>query len=159
MPRSDTRLMANAPDSSDFLTTMVNYWPELPDWSSLTEAQAKKAMSIRHRRRSTPIYKLEEVCLHLSAQNVLLATRKCQRDVTEQLNWDTGDVFNALRLARPSDYINSQWCEFKPASWLPCDAYEIPRCKVWDGDTADVYVKFGLKNGSLIMVVSCHFPR
>lgn len=115
-----------------------------------------------------PLYPVDEVLDLLEkhgADALRLWTTKCQRDV-QDLVLDHDDVAELLQLAlRRGQFRNAQWCQQKPCGpWAACDAYTVTRSE-WN-DAAfksldiEYYVKFALsKNGTLLLVVSCHVSR
>lgn len=147
--------MQSAPP--DTLTTVVNYWPELPPTKLGELEESARRIGIQ------PIYRLPELLAKFPAEDFLAVTRKCKDDLAE-LQWTTTHVLRALQAATSDCYRNSHWCQTSSGGkWIPCDAYVLAGQKTGDSPPrlVDVYIKFGLSSetGKAVLVVSCHEPE
>lgn len=141
--------MAAIPDK---LTTVVNYWPDLPSFSR------RPTPGERHIDRS-PVYKLDSV-KQLAQQQIFLATEKAETDI-DNLSWDDDDICAAVQSLRHSQFRGAVWCEMSKERWIPCDDYVI---QDYDDGLFDpprpfeLYLKFGVSpfTGAALLIVSCH---
>lgn len=139
--------------TSTELTSVVNYWPEMPPLIMGSIKGDVRKIGV------TPIYNLDELLKQFPVKDFLPVTRGCKDDLAE-LQWETKHILRALRAATSDCYRNSLWCQTSSSSWLPCDAYVVRNQKT--GDTparnVDVYIKIGLSRptGKAVLVVSCH---
>lgn len=130
------------------LTTVVNYWPELPDFS--------ESPSTAERRISrSAIYKLEFV-KQLPAERFHLLTRRCRVDVVENLEWDTDDIDLVIKSLSEMDFHTAEWCR-AGKKWLPCDSYVLRNFDEDEERNIDIYIKFAVSpEGDALLIVSCH---
>lgn len=140
--------------TSPELTSVVNYWPELPPLVM---------GGLRDRRIGTaPIYNLGELLKQIPENDFIPGTRDCKDDLAE-LQWEKRHILRALRAATDDCYRNSQWCQTSSSKWIPCDAYVVTNQKTGDRTPrqVDVYIKIGLSSqtGKVVLVVSCHEPE
>ncbi|GLR64673.1 hypothetical protein [Marinospirillum insulare] len=105
-----------------------------------------------------PLYCLTKVSKLLSknAENAInLATKSSRRD-TASLSWDKSDVAQHLKQAikKPGNYLGSEWAKLSEKACAACDVYRLTTLK------CEYYFKFAIhKNGSLVLVISCHLSR
>lgn len=105
-----------------------------------------------------PLYCVAEVKKLLTKKpgaSITLATKNSRRD-TANLSWDTQDVAQHLKQAvsNPSNYLNSEWAKLSEKACAACDVYRLTTLE------CEYYFKFAMhKNGSLVLVISCHLSR
>ena len=92
-----------------------------------------------------PLYGLDRVqALAGNGQRIKAVTQKCLQDVERLFAGEYDDVASLIRVLRPHDYRDSEWCECGRGSVAACDAYVVQRVEV-----APV-------SGQLVLMVSCH---
>lgn len=108
-----------------------------------------------------PLYELERVhSIIEGGHGLALWTRDCVSNVKE-LGWENSDVINLVLQLRPSNYIDSEWCENGRGAYAACDAYSI-QIKEWIEAAhkhmlVEYFVKFAInKLGTMVLTVSCH---
>lgn len=135
------------------LTIVVNFRPEQPEWHREPTDRERYI----GKQQLYDLKKLQSV--PLTGETALLTTRDCKHDVAIKLESDLEIVLDALKLLTEDNYVNSQWCRTTGKSWIPCDAYLVPKwpVKVKGSDQYNVYIKFGMsKAGKCLLIVSCH---
>lgn len=110
-----------------------------------------------------PLYPAAEVLVLLEREQLNLWTRKCQRDVTYNLNLDIAGAAEIVRDALThGQYIDSEWCVQNPSGPIAaCDAYKLKTRYFNEAAkkelSCEYYVKFAIaKSGKLLLLVSCH---
>jgi hypothetical protein len=105
-----------------------------------------------------------------SDDQCVVATDRCQKEL-DKLQWTMREVTKALLLLRPTDYVNSQWCDesvpkgaTRTPRRYPCDSYGLRILDSADEpwrrhpDAPRYYVKFSVsEEGTLCLVLlQCH---
>lgn len=105
--------MALIPDK---LTTVVNYWPDLPTFPG------RPSSGERYIGRE-PIYRLDSV-KKLAQQSIFIVTEKAEANVSD-LAWDDDDICTAVLTLKSSQFRTATWCEMSAGKWIPCDDYVV----------------------------------
>ncbi|MDD2730079.1 MAG: hypothetical protein PHR85_13095 [Malikia sp.] len=109
-----------------------------------------------------PLYDLERIQNLVNDEGQLFAwTEKCRRDIRKLFDDDLSRVAELIQSLKPTDYIDSEWCENGRGTLAACDAYSIRRLEVMPttGKSMPVeyFLKFAVgKTGKLVLTVSCH---
>ena len=109
-----------------------------------------------------PLYDLERIQNLVRDEAQLIAwTEKCRKDIRKLFDDDFSLVAELIGCLKPTDYIDSEWCENGKGALAACDAYSIRRLEVMPatGKTMPVeyFLKFAVgKTGKLVLTVSCH---
>ena len=109
-----------------------------------------------------PLYDLERIQDLANGEGQLFAwTEKCRKDIRKLFDDDLSLVAELIQCLKPTDYIDSEWCENGRGALAACDAYSIRRLEVMPatGKTMPVeyFLKFAVgKTGKLVLTVSCH---
>ena len=109
-----------------------------------------------------PLYDLERIQDLANGEGQLFAwTEKCRKDIRKLFDDNLSLVAELIQCLKPTDYIDSEWCENGKGALAACDAYSIRRLEVMPatGTTMPVeyFLKFAVgKTGKLVLTVSCH---
>jgi hypothetical protein len=109
-----------------------------------------------------PLYDLERIQNLVNDESRLLAwTEKCRRDIRKLFDDDLSCVAGLIQCLKPTDYIDSEWCENGRGALAACDAYSIRRLEVMAATGKSIPVEYFLKfaigkTGKLVLTVSCH---
>jgi len=109
-----------------------------------------------------PLYDLARVQNIVEDENRLFTwTEKCRKDVFKLFDDDLTGLAGLIQCLKPSDYIDSEWCENGRNAIAACDAYSIRRMEVIPATgrlmPVGYFLKFAIgKTGTLVLMVSCH---
>lgn len=109
-----------------------------------------------------PLYELARVQTIVEDENLLVTwTEKCRKDVFNLFDDDLAEVASLIQCLKPSDYIDSEWCENGRNAIAACDAYSIRRLELMPATCRSMpvgyFLKFAVgKTGALVLMVSCH---
>ena len=109
-----------------------------------------------------PLYDLARIHALVTDENKLVGwTQKCRADVFKFFSGDYAEVADLIQRLKPTDLIDSEWCENGKGRIAACHAYSVRRTEevpaTGKRETYEYFLKFAIgKTGILVLVISCH---